>query len=469
LTEGKASAKTLIKGTYYTFSSTAVVVLLYALITVLLARYLSPDELGILMTAEAFVELFSFFFKLGFKNSMLRVASNHDKGFQHGLNIAVGNGLLIRLALIVPAGLIVYVSALAVHSNTLLLKAIFCYILIQTFESFANIFGVVRRALNQFKLMAFVNIANRVVRLATIFVILGLLHKDLEFLIYFFTVVTFIRFLFSYFSTVRLCSPQIDTKEIIPMLKESFSYALFDSMEDIQSKVDRVMLNYLSGPVSVAFYSIPAKLNRLTQILPQSINQVFLPSMYKNYAESKDEFTSLNNHVSKFVAVSGILVFVLIYYCSEPVLIKLFGDKYLESVSIVKIFAFINLVWFLNTAPQMVLAAEGDHRKRLVSQFIGVLINISLNALWIARYGIIGAVYATLIASSVQYLLAMYFCRQYIDFRKVFALSFLPAAAVVLMPAYIYIPAYIIYVLLSGLISKDDIKIVWEAFHSKKQ
>ena len=35
--------------------------------TILLAKWMSPEDLGILMAAEAFTTLFSFFFDFGFK------------------------------------------------------------------------------------------------------------------------------------------------------------------------------------------------------------------------------------------------------------------------------------------------------------------------------------------------------------------------------------------------------------------
>ena len=60
---------------YLSFSN-IIVIACSAYTTILLANYLEPEILGILLTGEAFVEMFSFFFTMGFKNSIFRVCES---------------------------------------------------------------------------------------------------------------------------------------------------------------------------------------------------------------------------------------------------------------------------------------------------------------------------------------------------------------------------------------------------------
>ena len=83
-------------------SSSAFAMFFSLLITFFLAKLLAPDKLGLLMTAEAFVDLFRFFFYFGFNNTILKFASEHKDGFEEGLNKAIGNALLIKTCISIP-------------------------------------------------------------------------------------------------------------------------------------------------------------------------------------------------------------------------------------------------------------------------------------------------------------------------------------------------------------------------------
>ena len=101
----------LIKSLMYMFLSSGFVLVISIGITLVLAKLLSPRDLGILMSAEAFVELFIFIYTMGFRNSILKFTANHPEGFHEGLNVAVGNALVIRTIVLIPFSLIPFFIA----------------------------------------------------------------------------------------------------------------------------------------------------------------------------------------------------------------------------------------------------------------------------------------------------------------------------------------------------------------------
>ena len=151
-------------------SGNAASTVIFAVITIALAKFLEPVELGYLLAGEAFVEMFSFFFNFGFNHSILKKASK-EKNFDQGLELALGTALMIRCITCIPVSLLIYLIASFSKLEPQLLMVVETYIIIELLESFTKLFGIIRRALEQFKLIASINVANRFIRLALVFIV----------------------------------------------------------------------------------------------------------------------------------------------------------------------------------------------------------------------------------------------------------------------------------------------------------
>ena len=402
--------KNLFKSFSYLSISNVVEIICSAYTTVLLAQYLEPRVLGILLTGEAFVEMFSFFFTMGFKNSILEYANRDKESFVNGLNTALGNALLIRLFIAVPTCVLIFILAKFSHSEPLIIKVVLAYILVEFFKSFTNIFGVIRKALDQFKLVASLTAFNKVVQLLTIIVVFKYLG-GIEILLVAYVLAALIKFLVSFFTTIKFCKLKFDFEGIPAMIKQSFLFGVFDYMEEAQSKIDRLMINYILGPSAVAFYSIPSKLNRLIKILPKSIKQLFLPQLFK-FSRSRDEFKSIIKKLILLILILAIPISLGIYFLSKPVLAYFFSAKYSQAIELAPLFAFIAVIWFLNIVPSLILASRTDHKGRNIIQFISIILNILLNLFFINKFGIAGAIWATILANFIKFIMLQFRCVQ---------------------------------------------------------
>jgi O-antigen/teichoic acid export membrane protein len=415
------------------------------------------------MSAEAFVELFIFIYTMGFRNSILKFTANHPEGFHEGLNVAVGNALVIRTIVLIPFSLIpFFIAPVFIHDP----KELFVsqvYVLIYALSSFATVFGTARLALGQFKLMSFLNVLDKLFRLVGIYVILTY-FGGLILLVKIFLLEKIISLLISSISTIKLIKPKVDFKSIPQMFKDSISFGIMDSFDTVLDKIDRVMLNRMIGSVAVASYSIPAKFNRATKLIPQTITQVFLPKLHDSIVNDYIGFKRSTKSLSRFLALAGSFVFIFIFYFAEVILYKLFADKYSESIYIVKFFAFINLIWFLQKVPELVLTSQSAHWKRALTLIMSIVLNIVLNFVFIRNYGLVGAVYGTILSSSAKLILLVFYTYRYLELFKIFAIIIVPLLLVYLFPYYYFIPFYIIYLFIAKLISKEDFKKIFNAF-----
>jgi len=382
--------------------------------TILLAKWMSPEDLGILMAAEAFTTIFSFFFDFGFKNSILKCSS------ENRLESAIGNAILIKLSIVIPVVALTYLTAYLSHFEAEMIEVIHYYTLVMILDSFAKIFGIVRRALGQFKMTAAMNVTNRILRLLVIFIVLVICKGSMLFLVQMFALSSLIKLIIAALTTLRLTGISIDLSRIKEMFKDSFAYSIYDVLEEAQGNIDRLMLTYLMGTTAVAFYSVPARLNRFSQLIIQTVNRVYLPSLHDFYTavENHSSITSeknLKNFISKlsfYSSLTGTLIFLGILLGAEPILMWIFGDVYASSIPLVKWFGLLTLIWFLSIAPSMVMACEAFHKRRISIVFLSTVLNILLSLSLIPGLGLIAAIHATNIANFVA-LLAMLYCTRH--------------------------------------------------------
>jgi O-antigen/teichoic acid export membrane protein len=387
--------------------------------TILLAKWMSPEDLGILMAAEAFTTLFSFFFDFGFKNSILKCSS------ENRLESAIGNAILIKLAIVIPVIALTYLTAWISHFEPRMIEVIHYYTLAMILDSFAKIFGIVRRALGQFKMTAAMNVTNRVLRLVVIFIVLVLCKGSMLFLVQMFAVSSLIKLILATVTTLRLTGISLDLSSIKEMFKDSFAYSIYDVLEEAQGNIDRLMLTYLMGTTSVAFYSVPARLNRFSQLIIQTVNRVYLPSLHDLYvkvekAPSVDQaLKDFLDKVSFYSSLTGALIFLGIYFAAEPALYWIFGETYAESIPLVKWFGLLTLIWFLSICPSMLMACESFHKRRIAIVLCSTLLNIGLGWYLIPKMGLIAAIHATNVANFVALIAMLYFTRHRIDVRMI--------------------------------------------------
>jgi O-antigen/teichoic acid export membrane protein len=251
------------------------------------------------------------------------------------------------------------------------------------------------------------------------------------FLVQMFAVSSLIKLILATVTTLRLTGISVDLSSIKEMFKDSFAYSIYDVLEEAQGNIDRLMLTYLMGTTSVAFYSVPARLNRFSQLIIQTVNRVYLPSLHDLYvtvekapsaamnSEPDQALKDFLDKVSFYSSLTGALIFLGIYFAAEPVLYWIFGETYAESIPLVKWFGLLTLIWFLSICPSMLMACESFHKRRIAIVLCSTLLNIGLGWYLIPKMGLIAAIHATNIANFVALIAMLYFTRHRIDVRMI--------------------------------------------------
>lgn len=439
------------------FSSSIFAMALSMLITYSLAKLLMPDMLGLLMTAEAFVDLFRFFFYFGFNNTILKFASEHEGGFEEGLNKAVGNAFLIKACIFLPLALAIFLTAKFTLASEELQTIVNIYIWVFVLESFSSLFGIARRALGQFELISGIVILNKVLRLATIVIVLNY-TKDVKILVFAYLLEKIIRLFISWITTKKYIKMQIDLANIKSMLKDCFGYAFVDPLQGVQNKIDRVMINSFLGPAAVAFYTIPAKISTAIQSLIKTGSSTLAPNLHSSLRSDEEYYSKSMKEIFRFSNIAAVLSFFFIYFFAHKILLALFGDKFLPSYGIAYLFAYLSALSILENTPELIFTTKASHKTRIFYKSFSLILNVVLNLIFLTMYGIKGAIFATIIANSIRLVMKYFFARESLDFRQIVVFAFMPILAMHFLNWWLGLIAYIIFIVLTKQITLKDIK-----------
>jgi O-antigen/teichoic acid export membrane protein len=437
------------------FSSSIVSMSLSLAITFLLAKLLSPIAFGVIVTAEAFLELFKFFFNFGLNNSIMKFASEHKEGFQSGLNKGIGNAFLIKALMFLPLTLLIIVVAKFTVKDPLILKIIYLYIGVYLLESFSFVFGIARRALGQFKLISAISILNKLIRLSIIALVLNF-TKDLSILVLAFVLEKIIRLFISWITTIKFINIEIEKTSIKSMIYDCFGYAFVDPLQGVQTKIDRVMINSFLGSAAVAFYTIPSKITSAIQGFIKTGSNTLIPNLHNTYRNKNEDYVNSIKNIFRLSNIAAVLSFYVIYFFSEKILYMFFGDKYVDGYAIAFCFAYLAVINICENTSEIIFTTKASHKTRVFYKTLSLIINIVMNLLLIPSMGIKGAVFATIIANAVRMLIKFWFSRKELQLLDFIYFVLLPVLVFQLFQNEILIVIYLLYVFWAKQITLND-------------
>ncbi len=203
-------------------------------------------------------------------------------------------------------------------------------------------------------------------------------------------------------------------------LKPIFTLFAMTAAISIYTVLDTTMLGFLKGDEAVGIYHAATKINRMVIMMITAATAVLLPrlSYYANSGD-KTEFYRLSNKALQFVVLFSIPCAAGLFVLSESAVLLFSGEKYLPSVSVMKIMnAVIVFIAQSNLTGVQIFMAVGKEKVTLFSVVAGAIVNFTLNSILIPRYGAEGAAAATLIAEFCVTLIQILFARQFFDCKE---------------------------------------------------
>jgi O-antigen/teichoic acid export membrane protein len=366
-------------------------------VSVWIIRYLGPEKYGVLSYAIAFVYLFSFISKLGLDSIVIReIVKNPLKKEE-----ILGTAFFLKFV----GGIVAFIlSTAAIYffksGDNFSLRIVAVLALGFIFQS-SDVIDYWFQSRVESKFIVFVrNISSVVSSLIKIFLIVA--KASLFFFagaILLESVVSSIGLIFLYVSKKEnIFKWKIKLFKAKELLKDSWPLILSSVAVIIYMKIDQIMIGNMIGNKALGNYSAAVNLCEAWYFIPIIVVNSVFPAIICTKINNKDLYIKRIQMLYDFLLWAAILIAIPVSIFSGKIINFLYGFQYSQAGSILAIYIWAASFSFLGVASGSYLIAENLTKISFLRTVIGAIFNVTLNFLFIPKYGIVGSAAATFIS-----------------------------------------------------------------------
>ena len=182
------------------------------------------------------------------------------------------------------------------------------------------------------------------------------------------------------------------------LLKLSYHYILASAMIAIYMQTDKFMLKQMSGDSEVGLYSIASNLCVVWAFILTAIIDSVLPTIFKlNKEGDAAGFIRKNKQLYCFVFYVSVFVSLIFLFFGDFIVAILYGDAYAGSGSIMNVLTWCTVFSYLGVARNGWIICREAQKYLKYMYIFAALANVALNFTLIPYLGAIGAAFASLV------------------------------------------------------------------------
>jgi O-antigen/teichoic acid export membrane protein len=363
------------------------------------ARYLGPEQFGLLSYAQSFVFLFTAIATLGLDGIVVRELVKYPK--KRGSLLGTAFGLKFIGAILILPILAVAVQLTSNDNYTNLLVFIIASATI--FQSF-NVIDFYCQATVQSKYVAFANAAT--LAISSVVKVALLLNEApliaFAAMIVFDSIVLSSGLIYFYFKYLKLKLIDLKFSQTIAieLLRDSWPLILSGLVVSVYMKIDQVMIKEIIDLEAVGQYAAAVRISEAWYFIPMVIASSIFPAIInaKNISNHA-YYIRIQNLYSSIVWVT-VVITVPISLFSDWVISFLYGLQYSQAANVLTIHALSGVFVSLGVVSGKWYLIENLQMLAFWRTFFGMLINVLLNFILIPTFGLIGAAFATLVGQA---------------------------------------------------------------------
>ncbi|MEO6760421.1 MAG: oligosaccharide flippase family protein, partial [Saprospiraceae bacterium] len=191
--------------------------------------------------------------------------------------------------------------------------------------------------------------------------------------------------------------------------------------------VDKLILGKLLDPAAIAIYGVAGRITQMVETPSFSIAAVVFPQSAGRL--ERDGLAGVKWLYERSVGAILAIVLpfvVLVLLFAEPMVWVFAGDKYQQSVNLLRLTAFFGL--FLPFAVQFgtILDSTGRPAVNFAYTLFTAVINLVLSYLFVLEFGLFGAAFATLTGYTISFFAMQRLLRRDFDIRWWAAFAYVP-------------------------------------------
>ena len=376
---------------------------------VYVARYLGPEQFGLLSYAISFVGLFTALATLGLDGIMVRelvkTPERRDKLLGTAFWLKAGGAILLWI------GIVTAIPFTHNDTQTNILIAIIAFAVI--FQAF-NVIDFNFQAEVKSKYVVYAQIISLVISSLTKLVFV-LVSAPLVWFACVFLLDAVVR-------AVGLTTVYLKTTSKVwywrwrwhiakELLKNSWPLVLSGMAISIYMKIDQVMIKEMLDPESVGNYSAAVSLSEAWYFIPMAITSSVFPAIINAKKHSEELYYQRLQKLYDLMVWLAVTIALPTTFLAPWIIRVLYGEVFSQAAGVLSIHIWAGVFVFLGVASKNWLLTENLQIFSTINTSIGALANIVLNYILIKNMGINGAAISTLIS----YFIAAYLCLAFFD------------------------------------------------------
>ena len=364
------------------------------IISMFSARYLGPQNFGVINYAASIVAFALPLMQLGLRSILVNEFIQRPSSEGKILGTALGLNLLSAIACMI--GIVTFVSIINKgETTTLIVCALYTLsLLFQAFEMIQYWFQakLLSKYTSLISLLAYL-----VVSLYKIFLLVT--QKS----VYWFAMAQTIDYgIIAFFSLMiykKLGGQELSfsIRDGSKMLSKSKHYIISGMMVTIFAQTDRLMLKNMIDDVATGYYSAAVTCAGLANFVFSAIIDSMRPVILEEKKRSQKAYET------NIALLFSITFYLSLFQCicvtlfAEPIIMILFGVEYVPSISALRVVVWYVTYSYFGSVRNVWILAEEKQKYLWIINVSGALLNIVLNIKLIPQYGIIGASLASFV------------------------------------------------------------------------
>ncbi|MGF6223084.1 oligosaccharide flippase family protein [Pseudomonas sp. YL-218 TE3947] len=372
---------------------------------VFMARYWNVSEFGEFIYIYTAATIACLVVDFGFTQSILRdIGVNKNQERQILADVIKAKLVLSFILLLVSALTVIY---LKLHMYQVVLFFIVLVSCVMT--SFSESMNAVYRGINKYHYETAITLISNCVYFSVLMIILimgggtksvalGMLFCKAVQLALSCTIYKFID-----------CQQKIrgSLKNTISDIRKNTAFGIDAFLTNLVTSIDTLIVGYLLGHNAVGIYQAGMRLLQGANTGAQVLSNVYLPSLSRHNADD-DKLKALIVRLYFKMQLLGGLGAVLFIYGSAPMTSMIYGEKYVELVSLLPLIGVLLMQRYLAAAHGIVLSSLGHQSHRAFYNVLSMLIFLALSVLVAPYLGIKGIVISLLVSILVLHMLYIF-------------------------------------------------------------
>ena len=394
------SASMIVKNIGWAVTGKLVTLLGSFVVGIFVARYLGPEQYGLMSYVISYVAIFQVIATFGLDNIEIREeAKNKDER-----DAIIGTAFVLKLIFAILTIALIFMVITLSKTDSFTKWMIMLYSLTIVFSCFfvaRNYFTAI--VWNEYVVKTEIS---RTIIGIVIKVVLLIQHASLAWFIaacVFDYVLLATGYSLSYskkIDKVRLW--RFDRKWAKFLLKQSFPLLLSLTAVVAMQRIDHIMISEMIDNESVGHYSVAFKFVEVMIFIPTIMAQTIAPMLVKLRNRDEEKYKDKAQVFMDVTVWICILMAVAVCVISEFLVKSTFGIQYLFAIPVLQIMSFKVVFDALSQTSGQMIIVEGIHKLMVIREMLGLVCCVVMNFVLIPRYGIIGSAIASVSTIAVS-------------------------------------------------------------------